>query len=153
VGILVSPPKGAHLLSGVGDICGFRHDDLDKASITGFYSNPTCNGTTGLDYAELQPDLFVRVGRVWGDEKHHGAYSLTGGATWKPFEFEPIVGPDTGGLIAVTADGKSWIWAMKAAKVVYSKDRGKTWPVSQGAPDAQRVADWANYNLQLGLIV
>ncbi len=147
VGILVSPPSGAHLLSGVGDVCGFRHEDLDQASTTGFYSNPPCNGTTGLDYAESQPEIFVRVGRVWDKEKH-GGFSTDGGSRWTPFLSEPTVGPDTGGLIAVTADGKSWVWTMKGAPVVYSKDGSRTWTTAQGAPVGAKVADWANYNIQ-----
>ncbi len=147
VGILVSPPNGAPLLSGVGDICGFRHDDLDKAPPTGFYQNPSCNGTTGLDYAASNPDLFVRVGRVW-DKVKHGAFSTDGGRRWSPFLSEPSDGPETGGLVAVTADGKSWVWSMKGAPVCFTKDRSRSWTTVKGAPFASKVADWANFNIQ-----
>ncbi len=147
VGILVSPPAGAPLLSGVGDICGFRHDSLDQAPARGFYTNPACNGTTGLDYAENHPELFVRVGRVWEKVKH-GAFSTDGGNRWSPFLSEPSEGPSSGGLVAVTADGKAWVWSMKGAPVYVSKDRSRSWTSVQGAPVGSNVADWANFNIQ-----
>ena len=147
VGILVSPPKGAPLLSGVGDICGFRHDDLDKSPAHGAYQNPGCNGTTGLDYAASDPEFLVRVGRVW-DKVKHGAFSTDGGRRWSPFLSEPSEGPETGGLVAVSADGSSWIWAMKGAPVVFTKDRSHRWTTARGAPIGSKVADWANFNVQ-----
>ena len=52
---LASPPAGASLLSGVGDIAGFRHDDLDVSPPDGMYGNPVFGNTQSLDFAELAP--------------------------------------------------------------------------------------------------
>ena len=49
---LVSPPSGAHLVSGLGDIAGFRHDDLTQAPAT-MFTNPNYPSTESLDFAEL----------------------------------------------------------------------------------------------------
>src|SRR5258707_11186361 len=57
---LISPPAGAHLLSAVGDVGGFRHTDFTKPGP--MFANPTLRSTTGLDYAELAPPGPVRVG-------------------------------------------------------------------------------------------
>src|ERR1019366_5114718 len=64
---LVSPPEGVHLISVVGDIGGFRHDDLLKSPKDGSFTNPQLNTNRGLDFAELAPMVVVRVGD--GDDK------------------------------------------------------------------------------------
>jgi len=46
VAVLVSPPVGPPLLSGVGDICGFRHDSLDEPPTRGMFEHPLCNATS-----------------------------------------------------------------------------------------------------------
>src|SRR2546428_5534862 len=46
---LLSPPAGAHLISGLGDICGFVHDDLTISPPQGMMSNPINPHTDGLD--------------------------------------------------------------------------------------------------------
>ena len=48
---LVSPPSGPPLLSVVGDLCGFRHDDLNQPSAGGMFENPLCGSGTGIDIA------------------------------------------------------------------------------------------------------
>lgn len=146
VGVLVSPPEGPPLLSGVGDICGFRHDDLDVAPPRGAYDTPSCSGTTGLDFAEQRPSTVVRVGRVWGQEPH-GAISTDGGATWKPFGSEPK-GSETGGMVAISADAKSILWAVKGAPPVVSRDGGKTWTPVKGVRDSVKLPDWSALDLQ-----
>jgi hypothetical protein len=60
---LISPPAGAPLLSGLGDISGFRHDDLNAVPAR-MMGTPTFTSTTGLDYAELSPSFIVRVGNA-----------------------------------------------------------------------------------------
>src|SRR5262245_9342759 len=56
---LISPPSGAPLLSGVGDIGGFRHNSLTAP--TTMMGSTSCVSTTSLDYAALSPGLIVRV--------------------------------------------------------------------------------------------
>jgi xyloglucan-specific exo-beta-1,4-glucanase len=146
VAILVSPPSGPPLLSGVDDVCGFRHDDLEIAPLHGAFSNPRCNATTGIDFAERSPNFFARVGRAWGNEPH-GATSTDGGVTWTPFASEPK-GGETGGLIAVTSDGASLVWTTKEATPAYSKDRGRTWQPVRGLRRGIKLPDWANFDLQ-----
>lgn len=55
---LISPPTGPKLLSGVGDIGGFAHADLDKAPSSA-YANPTFINTVSLDYAGNIPSTIV----------------------------------------------------------------------------------------------
>ena len=50
---LLSPTSGPHLLSGLGDVCGFVHNSLTAAPQSQ-PNNPTCGDSigTGLDYAK-----------------------------------------------------------------------------------------------------
>ncbi len=146
VGPLVSPPEGAPLLSGMGDICGFRHDDLFKSPPEGAYADPPCNGTTGLDFAADHPDIVVRSGRTWNGEQH-GAISQDGGKTWKPFATEPK-GADTGGMVTITSDGKTILWTVKGAPPSISRDGGKTWKPVDGMRDSIKLPDWSPIDLQ-----
>jgi xyloglucan-specific exo-beta-1,4-glucanase len=143
---LVSPPKGAKLLSGVGDICGFRHDDLDKPPPGGAFQNPTCKTTKSLDVAAANPDMVVRVGDIWGDGAH-GGYSLDGGTTFIPFKSEPK-NAGKGGEVAVSANGKTIFWSTKGSTPHVSKDRGNTWARAVGLPEAADTQDWVSNNLR-----
>jgi len=58
---VISPPKGANLYSTMGDVSGFRHDDLDTPPKE-MYSIPYAGTWAHIDYAELKPDFLVRVG-------------------------------------------------------------------------------------------
>ncbi len=135
---LVSPPDGPPLLSVVGDLCGFRHDDLNAPTAAGMFDNPVCGSGSGIDIAWGKPDLVARVG--W-DEKKWGAFSTDGGKTWTPFKSNPK--GKGAGSIAVSADGAALLWAPLDGPVVYSKDRGATWPVAEGLPIPESSPDWA----------
>ncbi|MFZ5895826.1 MAG: carbohydrate-binding protein [Myxococcota bacterium] len=144
---LVSPPSGAPLLSGVADICGFRHDDLERSPPRGMHANPICNATSGLDFAAHQPEMMVRVGSLWGAGKH-GAFSSDGGRTWTPFRSEPS-GAESGGVIAISSDGASLLWSTNEGSPVYSHNRGKTWSKSRGLPAAVPATLWVPVNVLL----
>jgi photosystem II stability/assembly factor-like uncharacterized protein len=135
---LVSPPAGPPLLSVVGDLCGFRHDDLGQPSAAGMFENPLCGSGSSIDVAWGKPEIVARTG--WHD-KQFGAYSLDGGKSWTPFASNPK-GKGTGSIV-VNADGTVFLWAPKDGVVVYSKDRGATWARAEGLPDADPDPDWA----------
>ncbi len=148
VAALVSPPAGPPLLSGVGDICGFRHDDLDVSPTHGAYLTPACNGTTGLDFAQNNPAFVVRVGTVWHwNPGAHGAYSTDGGTTWRGFPTEPAAAK-LGGRVVVTADGSHILWSLRGAQAVMSADRGAKWTPAKGLPAGAEIPDWANIDMQ-----
>jgi hypothetical protein len=132
---LASPPQGAPLLSALGDIAGFRHDDLSVVPAT-MFSNPVTSSTTSLDFAELEPSVVVRAG--WGQAPNAGS-STDGGSTWTPVGSRPN-GSAAAGVVAVSADGDAWLWSPANAAVHVSLDGGATWTASAGLPDQARVA-------------
>jgi hypothetical protein len=136
---LLSPPRGAHLLTAIGDYGGFVHWDLDRPAPEGAYDHPHFGNTTGLACAENAPDVLVRVGRA---SHHRGGgnigYSLDGGKTWQPPATTPA--PDSQlGHVAVSSDGATWVWTPERQAVSFTRDRGATWTRSQGVPETTRV--------------
>ncbi|KOX28171.1 carbohydrate-binding protein [Saccharothrix sp. NRRL B-16348] len=125
---LVAPP-GGKLVSALGDIGGFRHDDLDEVPAAAS-SGPRFSNTTGIDFAQAKPNVVVRVGYS-GEER--GAYSTDGGATWTPFAGAPVSAAG-GGTVAISADGGVLVWTAAGQVPHVSTDRGKTWMASSGLP-------------------
>jgi photosystem II stability/assembly factor-like uncharacterized protein len=141
---LSSPPSGPPLLSALGDICGFRHDDLNVSPPQGMFKNPRFGNTTSLDFAEQAPELVVRVGT--GEAGRHGAVSLDGGESFAAFESEPA--GNGAGTIAVSSDGQAWVWSPEGGAPARSLDRGQSWQPCRGVPAGARVsADRVNQDL------
>ncbi len=124
---LASPPAGAHLISGMGDIGGFRHDDLTVSPTAGM-SQPFFTPSS-IDFAQNNPALIVRTGGT------QGAASADGGVTWTGFTLS-VNSQNT----AISADGKHWVAGQWSGAPVYSVDSGATWIASTGAPVNDPVA-------------
>jgi len=153
---IVSPPQGAPLLSVVGDLDGFRHEDLRRSPAGGSFSNPTYSGGTSIDFAQSDPKIIVRVGN--GDPKVvHGVYSLDNGVTWKPFANEVPGSDKGGGTVAISADGKTVVWTPYHGVPQWTADWGRNWSACAGLNDKMRVvADRVNpvkfysFDLEMG---
>ncbi len=158
---LLSPPKGTHLISAIGDYAGFVHWDLDKPAPEGNFSNPRFGNTNSVDCAWSNPDVIVRVGRATNDNpgKNIG-YSLDGGKTWHPTKTQPQSSSSLG-YIAVSSDGKTWIWAPQSfnfrrmrqntnqspTMVYRTTDKGDAWTVCEGlAANTRVIANRVNPN-------
>lgn len=136
---LISPPSGAPLISAVGDVSGFRHDNVTVAPAK-ILANPS--STTSLDYAELKPSYMARVGKAdyaANSRAKSIALSSDGGSTWTNPSAEPS-GTAGGGNIAVAADSTSLVWSTPDVGVFYSKSGGKSWAASTGLPVGSKVA-------------
>jgi photosystem II stability/assembly factor-like uncharacterized protein len=157
---LVSPPRGAHLLSGFGDIGGFTHFDLDESEP--MQSNPMFINTNNVDYAERAPNVVVRSGTHQAHATVRTAtlgYSTDFGKTWKPLYAPPPKGyvemapekipynfsdPYTDAAIVTSADGKTFI-VMTPGTPVLTRSHGKNWVAVKGLPPGGRpVADRAD---------
>ncbi|GAB3434563.1 cellulose binding domain-containing protein [Flindersiella endophytica] len=131
---LISPPSGAPLVSGLGDIGGFRHTNLDAVP-PAMFTQPIFTTTTSLDYAELNPSIMVRAGNFTDSDRpndSHSAFSTDGGANW--FQGTEPGGINEGGTIAAAADGSRFVWAPKDQTPVYSVGFGTSWSQAQGLP-------------------
>jgi photosystem II stability/assembly factor-like uncharacterized protein len=149
---LLSPPKGAPLITAVGDYGGAVQWDLDKPSPEGSPDNPLFGNTNGLACAENKPEIIVRVGRASGHRRGGNiGYSLDGGKSWQM----PAATPQPAsalGQIAVSSDGATWVWTPDRSPVFFTNDRGTTWTQSQGVPANTRViADRVNPRKFYGL--
>ena len=136
---LISPPQGAPLLSAIGDLGGFRHDNLSASPATGLFQ-PFHGSCPGIDFAELAPAVMVRT--HWGPAR--GAFSLDGGSSWTNFTNTPSEAVTNGpGMVAITADGKRLIWLPKGSHPYISDDQGATWIESKTALVATK--EWKTY--------
>ncbi|MGA7706303.1 MAG: hypothetical protein WCD77_00840 [Acidobacteriaceae bacterium] len=136
---LDSPTRGAHLITAIGDYGGFVHWDLNRPAPDGSSAPPRFGNTTGLASATLQPQVIVRVGL---SAKHipdeNISYSLDEGRTWHGTAATPASGSRSGS-IAVSSDGKTWVWTPDGAQSRFTCDRGNNWAPSTGLPANLRV--------------
>lgn len=128
---LVTSPleDGPILYSGMGDIGGFVHWDLNRSP--NMVVNPYISAMNSIDYAENKPTFVVRMG------DGQLGFSEDAGRTWKSSE-SIIEGIEKGwsGKIAVSSDASTILWApTQNIDVHYSKDMGKTWIKSDGIPN------------------
>ncbi|GAA1564637.1 RICIN domain-containing protein [Streptomyces globosus] len=133
----IAPPGGAHVVTAMGDLGGFRHDSLTEVP-AGRLKNPMMTNSTSIDFAQSNPSVMVRVGRGGAQD---GAYSADGGRTWTGFASEPVADADTG-RVAISADGSAIVWTQTGQAPYRSTDRGASWSKAGGlGADAAVVAD------------
>ncbi len=108
---LAVPPTGdVKIISGVGDIGGFTHTDINTP--TQMFATPVFNRCTGIDYAELDPTQVVRVGAASPSQYEDTcniATSGDGGVSWnKAYE-----GCKTAknGSVAMSSKGSYRVWS------------------------------------------
>jgi hypothetical protein len=156
---LASPPAGAPLLTGVGDIGGFVHQDLTVSPASGMFDNPIFGNTNSIDFAESAAAsgatqfVVARVGtNSSAGAQQNGAWSMDGGGSWMPFTGPTVTANSTttyasAGSIAVSADGATFVWAPVPARKgspspppSYSADHGSTWTACTGLSAGMTVA-------------
>ncbi len=138
---IVSPPSGVHLISAIGDYGGFVHWDLDQPNPDGNFDHPNYGNTSGVTFAQNNPDIVVRVGSLAGNQRGKGtsiAYSLDGGKSWQSTASMPSA-TSAQGSISVSADGNRWIWTPQRSSPYLTEDRGATWTKIAGLSENTRV--------------
>jgi xyloglucan-specific exo-beta-1,4-glucanase len=100
-----------------------------------FHDTPVLASNTGLDFAELNPQVFVRAGN--NSAAPHLGVSTDGGRTW--YAGQEPGGVTGGGTVAVSADANAVVWAPGGTDVHYSTTRGSSWTRSTGIPAGAKV--------------
>jgi hypothetical protein len=147
---LASPPQGAHLVSGLGDVDGFVHDTLDVSQQR--FAGPRFSNTESLAFAGQAPQMMVRTGYFHNRPEGavRGAWSNDGGRSWTVFATEPPDG-EGAGQITLAADGKRAIWHPRNGEHHWiTADMGGRWQQVKGLPktavvEADRVDEGIYY--------
>ncbi len=137
---LCTPPaeptgKTAPLYSGVSDVRGFRHTDLDQSPIGSWvegrerkdFNDYGHSYVTGYDYAESNP-LVMMACKDWRNSISNVLRSEDGGMTWELMN-RPIADKGSiGGDVAMSPDGSNVVFGPANGQIArYSKDGGNTW--------------------------
>lgn len=129
---LASPPAGAPLLSALGDIDGFYHNDLASSPSRGSFNAPNGNSAS-IDFAQAAPSIVARTNAAVSTR---GYRSTDGGMTWTAFGSAPQAAVSNGpGTAAISSDGATMVWMPYRAGAYYSVDNGASWSQSAGAPN------------------
>jgi len=151
---LISPPTGPNLFSGVGDIGGFAHVDLDKAPSSS-YANPTFTNTVSLDYAGNKPSTIVRpvhaiaiftlinfqvrIGDYNSDTTTRKiALSYDSGASWSQDDGAAL--GVYGGVAAISADADTILWRDAGSNTVKYSHGASAFTASTGVPQGAVIA-------------
>ena len=122
---LVSPPAGpVVLLSALGDIDGFPHEDL-TASPPGGMFNPARGTSQGIDVAWKNVSIVVRTTSTGSPP---ASISRDGGFTFADLISAPPGGGHPG-PIAIAADASAIVWSG-----FVTSDAGATWAPCSGLP-------------------
>ena len=131
---LISPPSGANLLSALGDINGFRHDNLNVPP-SRIFTTPTTASSTSIDFAELTPNFIVRSGHVnkaLNPSVNRAGFSFDGGSNW--FQGQEPGGVTGGGTVAAAANASRVLWSPDGTGVHVSTNNGSSWTAATGIP-------------------
>ncbi len=133
------------LYSILGDLYGFRHDDVNTAPKEHWGAQSF--KAESLAVAANDPDIVVRT-TADSDFENSICYSTDGTKSWKFVKTIPDgVNINQGGTAYLSADGKVLFWSLGAMSVntYYTTDWGKTWKVCKGLPaNANIIPDQVN---------
>jgi xyloglucan-specific exo-beta-1,4-glucanase len=137
---MVSIPNGP-FISVIGDYNGFIHTDPTISPAAGAIKS-AMGTTTGIDFAENNPNFVVVVGN------NNCKYTTNQGNTWSAVSTLPVAGASSGS-VAVSADGGTIYWYPdKGLNTYYTKDKGATWKplLTSVSLTSRPVADRVNAN-------
>ncbi|KAK0465381.1 uncharacterized protein EV420DRAFT_1637520 [Desarmillaria tabescens] len=144
---LISPPSGPHLLSALGDIEGFVHNDLNVAP-SNYYTNPTWSTSADIDYAGNKPTNIVRIGTGDSTTGKQVAISTDSGATWS--QDYGAADNVSGGKVAFSADGDTVLWRTGSNGVQVSQYTNSFTTVSSLPSTAAIASDKLNNSIFYG---
>ncbi len=131
-----SPAVGPTLLAAMGDVSGAAWHQVGGSPDAGLFA-PSNETNRSVDFAERVPRLMART----SDHCATGGYvSRDAGASWLAFGPSPRVaktaqgGRAPTGLVAVSAQGGSMVWAPERQPALWSHDEGRQWTICQGWP-------------------
>lgn len=140
---LISPTTGsAYLVSGLGDVTGFVHEDLTKVPAM-MMIRPIFTSTTSMDYAELNPTKYVRVGNTEEGTNPRIGVSYDSANNWSAgTNCWSATTKDTtgGGKVAMSADGNTIVWAPSGKTPCYSTNSASSWTACKGLPNDAAIA-------------
>lgn len=129
---LVAPPSGALVYSGMADNFGFRHLAVSGYPLKKLYP---LNEGFSIAVCELFPSNIAILGSTsWSGDPTRLSISDNYGETWT----DRILPAGTllGKIAVSSVDPDKMIYVAGAGAAYYSTDRGTSWNICQGAPDA-----------------